>query len=265
MKKILLLVLLILVIGFSYYQLEKSTKNSLENSIAVSDNNTNNASVKEETTYYFDKYTNTYIIFFNQLELELNANTNPTVFLENAKNNEYKFAINAGYFTEEFDHAGLLMINGNLEYALAAGDKQLTKLVVIQHDSKIIDFIDASEESYNELEKSNNISAFQTGPAIIENSSINQQEINNSLNGDIKALRSFIGYTQSGKQFIGVTVNRVTLNEVANIILNVPSLKNELIFAVNLDGGSSVALYSEENDQFKIGTYKILPYIIGIK
>ncbi len=219
--------------------------------------------VETNLQYYSNKEDGIYAVFidnpyklsfYSQAESEVFTDVETIAGLQNSD-----FVINAGYFLESFAHAGLLKINGEIITNLAENDYQLTHLLDFTNNVQIL-----SQEQYLENETSI-LDSFQTGPLLISQNEIQTDLIQNSANGNGRYRRSIIGVTNSGKLFFVATKKSYSLEELGEEILKFDELKNETFDVLNLDGGSSVAFYSEENEDFRFSETSKLPYLILVQ
>ncbi len=220
-----------------------------------------NAVLSEDTeeTYsvYYDSEKGIKLVLINDLET-IELINNSELKRTSEFSNEFNFIINAGYFTPERTHAGLLNLDGQILTDLSTADLQLTRVVEIEDNS--INFL--TRDGYlNSGSMISNI-YFQTGPMILEDNVVVENEIINSLNGNGSYRRSILGTTSENEIFLLITEKSYSLIEIAKIILNLEPLSSKDINAVNLDGGSSVSLYV--NEDFNSGEFKRLPFLIGI-
>lgn len=174
------------------------------------------------------------------------------------KENEYLAGINGGFFLQNLSHAGYLNISGQEVVSLAPTDTQLTGVFLFDGINPKIFTI--SEFQQSSIEINSEGFAFQTGPIIILNNQIQTGLINNSVNGQGKYLRSFIGYTSQGEVFLGISEVPMDLNDLSENLLSY--FEGEIINAINLDGGTSTSIYSSENITFDFRSYKSLPFVI---
>lgn len=216
-------------------------------------------------TYIEDESIDMYIILFDQGSVVPSLVYDPSAnnsIRDIAMSKDFDLGINSGYFTEAFTHVGLLNISGEGYVPLSRNNVQLTHLVQFDATGSI-DILDA--DTYSDFSSGINSSAFQTGPIILENNVIQTEEIASSLNGSGSFLRSFLGITDSGKGFIGIVNSLVSLEELGESLLELDFFTGETLTVVNLDGGGSLSLYSEENEDFRFGTYKNLPNFLGFR
>lgn len=165
-------------------------------------------------------------------------------------------SINAGYFQEDFSHAGLLKINGIVINSIVPGDSQLSHVL----DTDTLNLY----PSTNISEITQNVrNGFQTGPLFIINGEVSEVEINTSLNGSSSHRRSFIGVNQANEVFIGVSKSNITLDKLASDLIANSFLDSEIKWTLNLDGGSSTSIAASD----KVTSYranKQLPYFLVI-
>lgn len=169
---------------------------------------------------------------------------------------------NAGYFSGKVNdatHAGYLYNNGKLlSPTIAKTDKQITH-VAVQYQNGSIDFIANSDFKL----QSNMQLAFQSGPLFLNAGTTDVTAINNSSNGNSLTTRTFLGKTNNGQYFLGISRSAVTLHELAKLILNNPTVFGTTPSVLNLDGGSSTAMYVPNYLDFNFTPDWINPTAIG--
>ncbi|MGB3692886.1 MAG: phosphodiester glycosidase family protein [Spirulinaceae cyanobacterium] len=171
--------------------------------------------------------------------------------------NQLNTAINAGYFHGDYSHSGLLEISGATIAPIVPDDVQVTHIVEI---GETINIYPASTYTTNSDEKIK----FQTGPLILKNNQIQEDYIHSSLNGDGEYLRSILGTTEAGEVFFLATTELYSLTDLAEYMLCLNMFSGKAITAINLDGGTSVALYAQENEDIRLGLEKRLPFFLGV-
>jgi len=181
--------------------------------------------------------------------------------------NGYSFGVNAGYFKGTYSNAtptGLLQIR-DTQYSQQSADAQITTFVVLDYEDNSLEFIpnaDFNPSNYS----SENFTFFQTGPMIIEDSVIINDKITASLNGNGCFYRTFLGYIPEDKLFIyGISTQKVTINQVAEELMDRPEFQGKDFTIVNLDGGPSTAMFSTMSSDQNFNTQKELPLILGVK
>lgn len=213
--------------------------------------------------YTLDSTNDIYVIKFKDPIKIAYDTVGETSFRKNAEKNNFKLAINGGYFLDDLSHAGLLAFDGKIIESIARADSQVSHIVVFNSKTNSMDILLAKDFNLDTALDKNNLS-FQTGPLVIQSNSIQNQFIENSLNGSGKYRRSLLGFTDNGDKFFVATRRTVDLKTLAQKILEFPEFQNVKITVVNLDGGTSVALYSKDNEDFTFGTARELPIIIGV-
>ncbi len=201
------------------------------------------------------------LFYLNEVELKLYIQEdwqNLQNFQEVIQTNELNTAINAGYFHSDYNHSGLLEIKGELIAPIVPNDVQVTHIVEI---GETINIYPSSTYKTN----SDQTTKFQTGPLILKNNQIQKDYIHNSLNGDGEYLRSVLGITETGEVFFLATTELYSLTDLAEYILCLNVFSGKAITAINLDGGTSVALYAQENEDIRLGLEKRLPFFLGVK
>lgn len=174
------------------------------------------------------------------------------------KEKNLDFLINGGFFLENFSHAGLLAKYGNVEVQIATLDKQVRGILTMYENSIEINNIDNYHLRNSYVE-------FQTGPIILRNNIKQQNDINLSVNGNSKHLRSIIGKTNENQIFLFASRKFMTLNEVSDKLVKHKFFANMSIDAINLDGGNSVSLVYDDNKVGGTGLQKRLPFYIGFR
>lgn len=244
-------------------------------SYAKGKNETNlNSDIKPETTvetsseqptssisYYTDKSKGIYIAKFNPNEYFLDLYIQPNKdFLESSeevlKKTDGELLINAGYFREDFEHAGFLVYRSEILSDPALNDRQVTHILNLES----LTFGPIKEIDLDIL-----TSAFQTGPLIINNGDVEEELIQNSTNGNGNFRRSVLGKLDTGEVFFLATTKSYSLIDLSNEILETSFLGTPQIDAINLDGGSSVSIISSTKSGFKVGENKKLPFLLTVK
>lgn len=213
-----------------------------------------------DITYITDDEHEIYIAKFQpQKELEIVYNPENPQEIQNSIQNS-SIAINGGYFLVDNTHAGGLIINGESQALFALSDTQVTHTVIINNNSFSVDIIPNTEVAVDNYMQSD-ITVFQTGPLILDNNEIQTELITNALNGQELTVRSLFGIDNDGFVYFILTRKVYTLDTLAELLVaNQYISENARI--VNLDGGSSTALFSKENENFNFGQSKKLPVVI---
>lgn len=183
---------------------------------------------------------------------------NPPTIQEVSEQYDYKYIINASYFESDLQHAGWLKIKGKL-YSEIKSDKQLTHIVVIKDKMQVF-----SVKDFKPSDDNTSIE-FQTGPLVIQHNQIMLENINQTINGKRNNKRTLLGFTEDGFYYFIITRNRIKLFDLAEILLKEAVFQNKDLTVVNLDGGSSTALYYGEGSSINYRVYKKLPYLLVVK
>lgn len=162
-------------------------------------------------------------------------------------------------------HSGLLQIKGEVISKLALDPaKQVTRVVVFNEENNEVSIESAKDFPVEDYE-GEEYTLFQTGPLLIENGEIMSSEIQASANGNTKAMRTLLGIMDNGERFLAVTRLEFTLEDLAKNLLELDIFQGKNITVVNLDGGSSTAMYSRDLDNFNWRKTTRLPSVIGVK
>jgi exopolysaccharide biosynthesis protein len=260
-KKLLALILLIgLAIYLGNYLPNNNQQKLDESSIPVVQ-----AEEPKKLEYYTFDSDNIFIVTFEEpISIVYNEEHPIKALDQTLKDNDLNFVINGGYFKQDFSYAGLLLLNGEIKMNNAPFDKQVTHVVVLDHLKSQLSFINAKDFDQDAYQDSS-FSAFQTGPLIIENNEIKTELIDNSANGLGKYTRSLLGITKSNKTFFVVTKKSYKLDDLAAKLINLDLFNEEVISVINLDGGASTSMYSKENLEFRMFSYKTIPMVLGVK
>jgi exopolysaccharide biosynthesis protein len=184
---------------------------------------------------------------------------------EQAATNQLELAVNGSYFRGSYiraEHSGLLQLKGSKKFEYVP-HVQISHVLVYNHEQDSLEVIRARE--FNQLDyTSSKYSLIQTGPLVIEAGEVQTKFINGSLNGELAAFRTLLGFSASGEKFLIVATKPFKLADLAEELLENPLLKNQQITVINLDGGASTAMYSQEYDKFSFRDNVRLPLVIGV-
>lgn len=253
--RITIIVLIFFVGVFSVYSLQNYNFQDTKRAAPQVLSEVTNASPEIKI---YDNGKGVFTVIFPDQNIKLIHNTELKTTQDLTDAYDFNYVINAGYFLEDKSHAGLLLLNSEIKVRLAQLEQQLSHVVTFDNSS--IKFI-AKEDFIGEGIQN----AFQVGPLFIDRNRIREDLINNSINGRGRYLRSILGITESGKSFFIAFTRPRSLDEVYKYIIEIKDLKNEIISAINLDGGSSVAIFSLEDETFAFGSQKKLPFFLGWK
>lgn len=194
-----------------------------------------------------------------------------------AADSGYSIVVNGSYFDYErplplnrskitFLHAGYLRVHDSLYAELMPEERQLTTLFSYDFDTDRSEFL-----PLDRLEESGAFDlVIQTGPQIIRNSLVQEDEIKASINGmGTHARSAFASVDNHTHYFITVKQDSahpgLTLVELGEALLASQYFSGNLS-VVNLDGGSSTSLYVKDNPELShYGGRKILPALICVE
>lgn len=215
------------------------------------------------STHNFSKYQMT-IINVTGREMDYFYFTqNPPQISSVGKNNSCKVAINGSYFAgkrQNANHVGLLSIWGK-RYVPLGVERQLTHVTVYDKESKTVKFLKASDYISRPRK---NIIEFQTGPLVLHNDIVQNSFIRNSKNGLEKHKRMLLATNDRNQTFIIVVRERVDLVSLAKYLKRIGLLGSGLN-AINLDGGSSVALWNQNAPGTNYNSKATLPLVICVR
>jgi len=180
---------------------------------------------------------------------------------EIAQKNNLSLAINGGFFLPNKSFAGLLYQDKEIKSKISYDDPQVTQLVYVDFRDNIffrsIEEFDPEELQFFKI-------VFQTGPIFLKDNIFQENYVNISLNGNSYHLRSFWGVTSKDRKFLGITLKQYNLKDLSERLLKSSIFSNENISVVNLDGGSSVSVFSKDYPELNYGLTKKVPSVIGI-
>jgi hypothetical protein len=181
-----------------------------------------------------------------------------------ARAHHYRFVINGSFFDGSAMHAGhsgWLRIYGKT-YSPLRPDVQLTHIVRFDSISGKTSFINM--DGFTPTNDDHSIE-FQTGPLIIDSNRVALPLIQHSINGSGKYKRTLMAVTDNRGLFLITVRNRVSLDSLANYLLSLSLFASHRLDVVNLDGGSSVALFVQNHPELNYNEGSHLPMLIGVK
>ena len=156
-------------------------------------------------------------------------------------------------------HAGWLSMYGRTITPLM-DDRQLTDIVRLNGTLGTVEVLPV--RSFTPGGDSHCVE-FQTGPLVIENGIIREDLIQKSINGSTRHTRTLLATIDRRRIFVVSVSDRVTLSELAATMLRFPVFQHGRLDVVNLDGGSSVALYLRDVARFNFNAGDTLPILLG--
>jgi uncharacterized protein YigE (DUF2233 family) len=192
---------------------------------------------------------------------------NVTSLAEQAEQENWQAAINGGYFFNSSIDArpvGLLQIKGQVISQLVTdSQKQATHVMIWDQTQNQLNFASTQDVNVGDYSGAQ-FSMMQAGPLFVRSNVLQSKAIKDSLNGSGSYLRTVIGYTKDDRVFFSISRYAVTLQEFAQLLKASPVLAPTSITALNLDGGSSTALYTRAVEALNFGETKRLPIMLGV-
>jgi exopolysaccharide biosynthesis protein len=179
-----------------------------------------------------------------------------------ARRENLRCAINGSFFSGirgNASHAGLLALYG-LSVSPALVDRQLTHVVRIHSAAHAIEFFPA--KSFADSLDPRTVE-FQTGPMVIEGGNVREDLIRSSINGMTKHTRTLIAALDHKDLYFVTVTEPVALDSLASSLLRISAFRGRRLDVVNLDGGSSVALYLKDAPGWNYNAGDRLPVLIG--
>ena len=258
--KISLFIVLLLClggIGITFFQLKKSSTQQNQQTIYP------DRTIKDGDfmVYQFNNYDMTIVSFLSSFDFIYKPSQDLSIQTVATKSN-YRYMINGSFFEASKEHAGWLSLLGE-EKTPIKEDRQLSHIIKFNQKTGIMSFVEAKKFQPS-TDKSN--IEFQSGPLIIDSNQITNKYINQSLNGLLLFERTLLGYTEEdGRKYFIITRENVKLDELADYLLKLHVFSGKTLNLVNLDGGTSVALYSQTYPELNFNANAILPILLGIK
>lgn len=217
---------------------------------------------------YQDKLKRFNLAMLDDEELTVNfTSKNAQSLEEQALLNDFNLAVNGSFYrgsVVEAEHSGLLKIKGELiAQVVEDPQRQLTHVVIYNHNNNSVQLL--ATDQVNPSDYDENFTLFQTGPVIIENNKIQRELIDDSVNGNSNSLRTLFGFTESGEKFLVVTRVSFKLNDLAERLKELEIFQGKTLNVINLDGGSSTAMYVDGLEEFSYLDSKRLPMVIGVE
>jgi len=179
-----------------------------------------------------------------------------------ARRENLRCLINGSFFQGvrgNAQHAGWLAMYGQ-KLTPTMDDRQLTHVVVSNGSAWSTTFVPArtfaGPTGPAKLE-------FQTGPLIIENGRIREDLIRGSINGSTAHARTLLATIDQRRCFFISVTSRMTLSDLAAGLVRFSIFSGGRLDVIDLDGGSSVALYVRDVPLVNTNVHDRLPIVIG--
>ena len=172
----------------------------------------------------------------------------------------YRYVVNGSYFHGNRTHAGRLSIHGKV-FSQKFTDRQLTHIVIYDTKSRTIRYSPTERRTSSPRE---GLIEFQTGPLVIHNGRLARKLIEGSINGRGLYRRTLFATTDLNHVFLITVRARVSLQELGEFLLKASVFSEKRLDVINLDGGSSVALYAKTFPQVNFNHDARLPILLGV-
>ena len=156
-------------------------------------------------------------------------------------------------------HAGWLSLYGHTATPLKT-DPELTHVVRMDGPGRSIGFIPAGSFAPDENPA---LVEFQAGPLIIDRGHVREDLIRASLNGPGRHARTLLASCDGRKLYLISAPEPVTLGEIAARLVRLSVFRGGILDVINLDGGSSVALFVRGFPQLQVNVDDRLPVLLG--
>jgi exopolysaccharide biosynthesis protein len=141
-------------------------------------------------------------------------------------------------------------------------DRQLTHVVRSNGTKRTIEFLPARSFVATDDPQ---LLEFQTGPLVMEMGKIREDLIRASINGSTRHTRSLLATLDQRRCFFITVTERVALADLAAMLRRLSVFQNGRLDVINLDGGSSVALYLRDVPGANLNADDRLPILIGFR
>ncbi|NEQ66034.1 MAG: phosphodiester glycosidase family protein [Symploca sp. SIO2D2] len=211
--------------------------------------------------YQFPNYDLTILSFVDNFDFIYQPSQNQSLKTV-AEEFDYRYLVNGSFFEASREHAGWLAVLGQ-EKTPFKEDPQLSHIIQYNTNTGGLNFVEA--QLFQPSTQKTNIE-FQSGPLIIDTNQVTPKYIKQSLNGLLPFKRTLLAYTEEDqRKYLMITQKKVKLDELADYLLTLSVFSGKTLHVVNLDGGTSTALYSQPHPELSFNEEAILPILLGIK
>jgi exopolysaccharide biosynthesis protein len=180
-----------------------------------------------------------------------------------AQAGDYDICINASYFAgsrRQATHVGWLWNHGRA-LAPLSDDPQLSHVVSY---NPVTGYLSMTSRIFFSPSRSDSMIEFQTGPAVVDSNRIAYESIRKSINGLSYHTRTLLAAVDHTRIYFITVRNPVQLDDLGKILLNLSLFKDKRLDVVNLDGGSSVALYVKSLPNVNTNIDDQLPFLLAV-
>lgn len=175
-------------------------------------------------------------VIFSENDYRVAVEDNPSAsgrLEDSAPRAKAEAGINGGYFHQDMTPLGLVIIDGKTRHSFEKA--KLLSGILVQH-AKSLRLI----RSENHNQDTNTIAAIQAGPWLVD-----KGRAVAGLNAVKRARRTIVATDGKGKWAL-ISLSPVTLADAAGVLRAAPLFgENSAANALNLDGGSSTALWAD--------------------
>jgi hypothetical protein len=190
---------------------------------------------------------------------------NPKPFGQIAKENGFSYQINGSYFAGanlKASHCGILKIYDKVIQPKIMEDQQLKYIFSYDREKKEAEF--CYYKNYKLTDDPDKL-VFQTGPLVIENNVTADTAIKSSINWARKTKRTLIATLDKKRIFLIIVRENTDMINLAGFLQKLSIFAGGRLDVMNLDGGSSTALYLKNYPRLNYRESARLPLLIGIK
>lgn len=204
----------------------------------------------------------TIIGFSKNFEL-IYAPSDPLSLEDAGQEHAFRYIINGSYFEGNRVHAGWLSIY-ETQHTPLKPDRQLSHMAVLDTSLAYLDFPDL--ELWDTSMTNQKAIEFQTGPLVIYENTVDASSIQTSINGTGAHLRTLLATTrEDGMIYFIISRQPCRLDELGEYLLSLDVFSGKTLDVMNLDGGSSTALYSRDHPELNFNVNRPLPVLLGIE
>ena len=212
--------------------------------------------------YMFDTYGMSIIAFRSNFEIVYKPSQSLSLY-QIRQRFSYRYLVNGSFFEWSGVHTGWLSIAGD-NLMRWKHDRQLTHLAILNTITGKMSF--RSAESWEPSMSDKAHLEFQTGPLVIRANELDLASIRQSINGLRSHRRTLLAYTEEDGMKFFITVREPErLDKLGESLLRLSTFEGKTLFALNLDGGPSVALDSQAHPEMNYNENAVLPILFALQ
>lgn len=215
------------------------------------------------TIYNVTKY-NTIVVKIPEITSYIYQHKLEQTIEEMASDSNYSLLVNSSFFdydfpSRSFSHAGYLKIH-NQVLAPMIHDNQITRLLAYDSKNKVVSYFDTLD-----LDKTRDFDlVVQTGPQIVDKSTICSAFIDASVNGNRTTFRTAFGSVNGKEFYIIVACQGFTLKDLGSMLLR-SGIFTDVLDVIDFDSGPSTALYIRNHPEVCFNSKSALPMLLGVR